>query len=64
MTAIQLPLFSATAPPTSLTPGRRIWAHLDCGGWVLFSLAGGFCTECGSGPLSPAEYAKPAAGAA
>lgn len=62
MTAVQLALFGDSCPGTALA--RRIWAHVGCGGWVLFTLAGGFCTECGSGPLSPAEYAKPTAGAA
>jgi hypothetical protein len=38
---------------------RRVWAHVGCGGWVLFDLRGGFCVECGAGPIPPAEYAKP-----
>jgi hypothetical protein len=62
VTAIQLPLFSPAPPSTATAP--RIWAHVDCGGWVLFSLAGGFCGECRSGPLTPEQYAKPTAGAA
>ena len=37
----------------------RVFVHLGCGGWVLFSLAGGKCLECGAGPLKPREYAKP-----
>jgi hypothetical protein len=39
--------------------GRRIWVHLECGGWVLFDLEGGKCIACGAGPLKPDEYAKP-----
>jgi hypothetical protein len=37
----------------------RVFIHLECGGWVLWSLAGGFCLECGAGPLKPGEYDKP-----
>ena len=39
---------------------RRIWAHVECGGWVLFEVRGGFCLSCGAGPLGVDEYAKPA----
>lgn len=38
----------------------RVWIHAGCGGWVLFSIAGGFCLTCHAGPLHPGEYAKPA----
>ena len=39
----------------------RVWTHAGCGGWVLFSLAGGTCQQCGAGPLEPGQYVKPAA---
>lgn len=42
----------------------RVFIHVDCGGWVLFSLEGGTCLECGTGPLTLEQYAKPTAGAA
>lgn len=42
----------------------RVFIHLDCGGWVLWEIRGGFCLECGAGPLEPEQYAKPTAGAA
>lgn len=29
----------------------RVFIHSGCGGWVLFSLGGGQCLECGSYPL-------------
>lgn len=58
--AIQQTIGQALIRPSA----RRIWVHLECGGYVLFDLAGGFCLECGAGPLKPAEYAKPQAGAA
>ena len=38
----------------------RVFAHVGCGGWVLFEIRGGFCLSCGAGPLPPDEYAKPA----
>jgi hypothetical protein len=41
----------------------RVWAHVSCGGWVLFELAGGFCLHCEAGPLVPGQYVKPAAAA-
>jgi hypothetical protein len=37
----------------------RVFEHVGCGGWVLFSLAGGFCLECQAGPLTPKEYDTP-----
>jgi hypothetical protein len=37
----------------------RVFVHLGCGGYMLWSLAGGFCLQCKAGPLKPAEYAKP-----
>jgi hypothetical protein len=54
-TLVQDTLEQALVRPSA----RRIWVHLECGGWVLFSLAGGFCLECDAGPLRPEEYAKP-----
>ena len=43
-------------------PGEpRVWAHVGCGGWVLWSLLErGKCIRCGAGPLHPGEYEKPA----
>lgn len=37
----------------------RVFAHIECGGWVIWSVAGGFCTRCHAGPLPPSEYQKP-----
>lgn len=42
----------------------RVFIHLDCGGWVLWDLSGGYCLECAAGPLGVDEYAKPTAGEA
>ena len=42
----------------------RVWAHIDCGGWVLFEIGGGRCLECGAFPVPVGEYSKPEAGAA
>jgi hypothetical protein len=57
--AIQETIGQALVRPSA----PRVFVHLDCGGWVLFEIRGGFCLECGSGPLSTTEYAKPEAGA-
>jgi hypothetical protein len=39
---------------------ERIWVHDGCGGgWVRFTLRGGFCMRCDAGPLKSAQYAKP-----
>jgi hypothetical protein len=36
------------------TAAETIWVHAgDCGGPVCFELAGGFCWQCGAGPLRP-----------
>jgi hypothetical protein len=37
----------------------RVFAHVGCGGWVIFELAGGYCLTCQAGPLKVTEYAKP-----
>jgi hypothetical protein len=42
----------------------RVFIHLECAGWVLWDMRGGFCLECGAGPLGTDEYAKPQVGAA
>jgi hypothetical protein len=36
----------------------RVWTHVDCGGYVLFTLQGGMCLHCKAGPLHPGEYEK------
>jgi hypothetical protein len=41
----------------------RVFTHNGCGGWVLWDLEGGFCLDCGAGPLRPGEYRKPGAAA-
>jgi hypothetical protein len=37
----------------------RVFAHVGCGGWVLFDLRGGFCIRCHAGPVKPGDYEKP-----
>lgn len=32
-----------------------VWMHEGCGGPVYFEIAGGFCWQCGAGPLHPYE---------
>ena len=32
---------------------ETVWLHVGCGGPVCFTLAGGWCQECGAGPLHP-----------
>lgn len=55
MTQIQQSLDEALVSPS--TP--RVFTHRDCGGFVLFSLDGGWCLSCTAGPLVHGEYAKP-----
>jgi hypothetical protein len=47
----------------TLPSAPRLWIHVDCGGYVLFRIQGGFCVHCKAGPLKPAEYEKAATAA-
>ena len=35
------------------TATETVWVHAGCGGPVYFEVAGGFCWQCGAGPLHP-----------
>ncbi len=52
---VQETIFQALVRPSE----PRIYVHNDCGGYVLFDLAGGYCLACGAAPVRPAEYHKP-----
>ena len=59
------PIVQETLDQAQVRPSvPRVFAHVGCGGWVLWDMRGGFCLECGSGPLGVDEYAKPETGPA
>jgi hypothetical protein len=35
------------------TAAEPVWMHVGCGGPVYFDLTGGWCWQCGAGPLHP-----------